>query len=264
MKKLIVVALGWAVASASPSMAQSPGLDAITGRNYNLRRVYSSSGIFSGAKATYNNGASNLSVPTPNGGVNPAQASFNTWLLLNPRDNYPCYAELLVARRKWKAGTATSVQKGDYYGWIYAITQTNVAGNQVQTEYIQLVNGLPSSNTASGGLAVEITYSGNTLQGKRNGASVLTSNNFKCYQNTANGFFSVNPTGVYGVDYGFEGNTMASVWTNGASIGKMQQKIGNSAYTTLANPYQTITPGLPSWSNSYNPDDNLGTMIMFR
>jgi hypothetical protein len=255
------------IASVSCSMFISTVSYAQTlAKNYNLRTVGSQSGSFTGVKSLYNNGASNLSTPVPTTYNGPSQASFNTWLLLfNPATNvYPCYAELDVIRRK---SPATAAQQVTYDGWIYAVStpKVNPVGDVDQVEYIQRdANQVVVNNTFGGGLNVEITYQGNTLAAKRNGVSILTLPNFKCYQPTSNGTLQLlNPVGGYRADYGFEGNTSASVWTNGASIGKMQQRIGNGAYSTSSS-MTYPTPQLSTWSNTYNPNDNSGTMILFR
>lgn len=121
-----------------------------------------------------------------------------------------------------------------------------------------------SGDSTQGGFVGTITIgSGGNLQ--FSGGATLTVPNFQCRRSGAQGVVYVNPTGFSMVDRGFEGNTTASVWTSGASMGKTQERVGSGNYQTSPNHY--VPSGLPTystWGSSYNPNDNQGTIILFR
>jgi hypothetical protein len=253
-----VLALGF----AAPSIAQTPIPASSGGRSFNVRSVSNPNNNWTGATTTFNNGTSNLSVPVATGTPGTAsttQASFNMWVYMQTSASAPgCYAEVDVLKRN-SVLPPTATFTGTYSGRIFTYTTVNPQGKPIQPQFAPtpIVN-----NTAQGGMVGEITIGSNGNLKFSGGGVTLTTPNFQC--KASNGVY-VYPTGFSIVDRGFEGNTTASTWTNGSSMGKTQERIGSGSYQT--SPNQVIPPvafTYPSWTSSYSANDNQGTIILFR
>jgi hypothetical protein len=176
------------------------------------------------------------------------------WVKMNSSSQpYSCYAEVVLLKRR---SSATS----SYEGRVFAHTTYDVTLTKQQIQNLGT-----SGNFTQGGFVGNITIgSGGNLQFNGGGAT-LTVPNFQCFRISGGNTAFVNPTGFYEVDRGFEGNTTASVWTNGASMGKTMERSGSGNYQTSSNHYvPTGGATYSTWSTSYNPNDNQGTIIMFR
>jgi hypothetical protein len=251
------------VASSTSAHAQATPVPSETGRSYNTRKLRIAQPSFNGVTSTYNNGTSNLSAPTPvtNGiGLESAQASFNTWVVMEDVEQLPsapCYAELNVVKRV-SSGLGATLGFPSFTGRIYATTiWDGEQGRTRQKQYPGTTGAVPN-----GGSTAEMTITpAGSLAAKFNGATVLTLNGVKCQ---GSGGVLYTPGGFVQVDRGFEGNTTASVWTNGSSIGQAKQKFGVGGSYTASPVLPTIQKTYASWSTTYNPNDNGGTIVMYR